>query len=48
MSITRKSQQERKSKETSIEVGINLDGSAQGQISTGVHFFDHMLDQLKR
>jgi len=48
MSIPRKSHQERKSKETSIEVDINLDGSAQGQISTGVHFFDHMLDQLKR
>jgi imidazoleglycerol-phosphate dehydratase len=38
----------RKTKETSIEVGLDLDGSGAADISTGVGFFDHMLDQLAR
>src|SRR5208282_6237861 len=38
----------RKTKETSIEVGLDLDGSGQADVSTGVGFFDHMLDQLAR
>jgi imidazoleglycerol-phosphate dehydratase len=38
----------RKTKETSIEVGIDLDGSGLADITTGVGFFDHMLDQLAR
>jgi imidazoleglycerol-phosphate dehydratase len=38
----------RKSKETSVEVGVDLDGSGAADVSTGVGFFDHMLDQLAR
>ncbi len=38
----------RKTMETSIEVRLDLDGSGVSDISTGVGFFDHMLDQLAR
>jgi imidazoleglycerol-phosphate dehydratase len=38
----------RESKETSVEVEINLDGNNQGAISTGVAFFDHMLEQFRK
>lgn len=38
----------RESKETSITVELDLDGSGKGAISTGVPFFDHMLEQLKK
>lgn len=34
--------------ETTIEASIDLDGSGQTDISTGVPFFDHMLDQIGR
>jgi imidazoleglycerol-phosphate dehydratase len=39
---------ERKTAETSVEIEINLDGSGKTDISTGLPFFDHMLDQLGR
>ncbi|TGD66328.1 imidazoleglycerol-phosphate dehydratase HisB [Tabrizicola sp. WMC-M-20] len=38
----------RKTAETEIAVAINLDGTGQYDVKTGVGFFDHMLDQLAR
>ena len=36
----------RNTKETQIELYINLDGSGKNNISTGIEFFDHMLTQI--
>ena len=38
----------RKTSETDILVNLNLDGNGEGKVSTGIHFFDHMLDQLAK
>ena len=39
---------ERKTKETEISVSLNLDGSGIYDVSTGIGFLDHMLEQLSR
>ena len=38
----------RATKETSIDVTINLDGSGEYRVSTGIGFLDHMIEQLSR
>ncbi|MEN3985398.1 imidazoleglycerol-phosphate dehydratase HisB [Acinetobacter baumannii] len=38
----------RNTNETKIRVRLNLDGTGQGTLNTGVPFLDHMIDQIKR
>jgi imidazoleglycerol-phosphate dehydratase len=44
----RKAQVKRATKETDVEVSIDLDGAGVSQIATGIGFLDHMLDLLAR
>ena len=46
--MSRTASRSRRTQETSIEVSIDLDGSGTTDISTGIPFYDHMLDQLGR
>ncbi len=39
---------ERNTKETQIRVAVNLDGTGQYSVSTGIGFLDHMMEQLSR
>ncbi len=44
----RAAQVKRETKETRIEVSLDLDGSGKADLSTGLPFLDHMLDQVAR
>ncbi|MGA9278848.1 imidazoleglycerol-phosphate dehydratase HisB [Ilumatobacter sp.] len=46
--MTRTASRSRRTKETSIDIWIDIDGSGVTEISTGIPFYDHMLDQLGR
>jgi imidazoleglycerol-phosphate dehydratase len=46
--MSRSASRTRATKETSIEISIDLDGTGMTEISTGIPFYDHMLDQLGR
>jgi imidazoleglycerol-phosphate dehydratase len=44
----RTSKIERNTRETKIKLDLDLDGSGEGKIDTGIGFFDHMLELLKK
>ena len=44
----RQAEVSRNTAETQIRVRVNLDGTGQSKLSTGIGFFDHMLEQLAR
>ncbi|ASY64845.1 Imidazoleglycerol-phosphate dehydratase [Sinorhizobium sojae CCBAU 05684] len=45
---SRTGQVSRKTNETDVSVSVNIDGTGASKVTTGVGFFDHMLDQLAR
>jgi imidazoleglycerol-phosphate dehydratase len=48
MGANRTAEVDRKTKETQIRVRLDLDGTGKAQVSTGIGFFDHMLESFAR
>ncbi len=46
--MSRSAEVSRKTKETQLRVRVDLDGSGQAEVGTGIGFFDHMLEALAR
>ena len=46
--MKRKAEISRKTKETKVDVSINIDGKGKFKIDTGIGFLDHMLEQLSK
>jgi imidazoleglycerol-phosphate dehydratase len=46
--VSRHATTSRTTKETAVEASLDVDGSGRTEISTGLPFYDHMLDQLGR
>ena len=46
--MARKGKVTRKTKETSINVDLNIDGKGKFKIETGIGFLNHMLEQLSK
>ena len=46
--MKRKAKIARKTKETNISVGLNIDGKGKYKVDTGIGFLDHMLEQLSK
>ncbi len=44
----RRAEQRRSTKETTIEAALDIDGTGTVDVSTGLPFFDHMVEQLGR
>jgi imidazoleglycerol-phosphate dehydratase len=46
--VSRTASRSRETKETKVAVSVDLDGAGTAEVTTGLPFFDHMLDQLGR
>jgi imidazoleglycerol-phosphate dehydratase len=46
--MSRKADLSRKTKETSVRVAVDLDGTGEARVATGIGFYDHMLESFAR
>ncbi len=46
--MSRRAEHQRRTNETSVEISLEIDGTGDTDVSTGLPFFDHMIDQLGR